>query len=238
MTQDPSRRETSQSGLRERALGWLRGYLMATGAVTTLLLIWLLSPLPLWIDTPLFQNDRPVRSSAIVCLASGSDHGLPSSTGWQRIRTSISLFRDGFAPIVIFTGNSGASPRSEAEIYAEAAKLIGLPPQAVRLESQSRNTYDQAIRLLSIQLGNPRSMRSTALLLVTSPLHARRVRLVFRKAGFTGIRVVTSYGEPDPDSPSEESRRPGARTFSRISVALVAAREWGALAYYKAHGWI
>jgi uncharacterized SAM-binding protein YcdF (DUF218 family) len=238
MTQNPSREETSHGGLRGSRLVWLRGYLLTTGAVTTLFLIWILSPLPLWVDIPLIQNDTPVRSFAIVCLGSGSENGLPSSSGWQRIRTSVALFRDGFAPIVIFTGYSGAGPRSVAEIYAEAAAWIGLPPKAVRLEPKARNTHEHPIRLLSMDLGNPSPLKSTALLLVTSPYSARRARLVFQKAGFTGIRVVTSYGELDPDSHFESSGGQGLRLMTRISRVIVAAWEWAALAYYKAHGWI
>jgi uncharacterized SAM-binding protein YcdF (DUF218 family) len=213
--------------------------LLAVGAATTLFLVWLASPLPLAIDRPLIQNDVPVRSAAIVCLGSGSDHGLPSSSGWQRIRTSLALYRDGFAPIVLFSGNSGSSRRSEAEIYAEAAGWIGLPPGAARLETRSRSTHDQAIELGAADLGVSGVGKSSPLLLVTSAFHARRVRLVFRKAGFTSIRVVTSHEAPGTDSSSEsDDATLGGRWISRISQAMVAVREWGALAYYKAHGWI
>ncbi len=229
---------TTRGRPRWTALRALRLYLLATGAVTTLFLVWIMAPLPLWVDRPLMQNDAPVRSSAIVCLGSGSENGLPSSSGWQRIRTSVALFRDGLAPIVIFSGNSGSSARSEAEIYAEAAVWIGLPAQAIRLERQSRNTHEHPIRLLSIDLGNPGSMKSTPLLLVTSPYNAWRVRLVFQKAGFTAIRVVTSYGESDSASRAGASGGLGLRTMIRVSAALMAAREWAAVVYYKAHGWI
>ena len=217
----------------------LRIYLLAAGAVTTLFLLWLASPLPLAIDRPLIQNDVPVRSAAIVCLGSGSDHGLPSSSGWQRIRTSVALYRDGFAPIVLFSGNTGSSRRGEAEIYAEAAGWIGLPPGAARLESRSRSTRDQAIELGAADLGIPGVGKSSPLLLVTSAFHARRVRLVFEKAGFTSFRVVTSHEVPGFDSsPEGAAATLGGRWIGRISEAMIAIREWGALAYYKAHGWI
>ena len=208
------------------------------GAATTLFLLWVVSPLPLAIDRPLMENDAPIRSAAIVCLGSGSDHGLPSSSGWQRIRTSVALFRDGYAPVIVFSGNSRTSRRSEAEIYSEAARWIGLPPQAVRLEPLARNTLEQARLLGDEGSGSTRLARSAPLLLVTSPFHARRVRGVFRKAGFTSIRVVTSWRDTDSNHGEEPFASVGARAVSRISWALVAVREWGALAYYRAHGWI
>jgi uncharacterized SAM-binding protein YcdF (DUF218 family) len=217
----------------------LRAYLQAAGAAATLFVVWVLSPFSLFIDRPLIGNDVPFRSAAIVCLGSGSDHGLPSSSGWQRIRTSVALYRDGFAPIVLFSGNSGSSPRSEAEIYAEAAGWLGLPPGAARLETRSRNTRDQAVELGAEELGIPGVGKSSPLLFVTSAFHARRVRLVFQKAGFTSFRIVTSYEVPGFESgPEDASATLGGRWIGRISEAMIAVREWGALAYYKAQGWI
>lgn len=231
--------EPRQAGAPHAAARILRIYLLAMGAATTLFLLWLASPLPLAIDRPLIQNDVPVRSAAIVCLGSGSDHGLPSSSGWQRIRTSVALYRDGFAPIVLFSGNSGSSRRSEAEIYAEAAGWIGLPPGAARLETRSRSTHDQAIELGAADLAIPGIGKSSPLVLVTSAFHARRVRLVFRKAGFTSIRVVTSHEDPGSDPNSEgASAALGSRWIGRISDVMISVHEWGALAYYKARGWI
>lgn len=230
--------ETTRGGPGRTALRVLRLYLLATGTVTTLFLVWMLAPLPLLIDKLLIENDTPVRSSAIVCLGSGSEDGIPSSSGWLRIRTSVALYRDGFAPIVIFSGNSGSSARSEAEIYADGAVWIGLPPQAVRLEKEARNTHEHPIKLLAMDAGNTGSMTSATLLLVTSPYNAWRARRVFEKAGFTRIRVVTSYRDSDSTPRARASGGMGLRAMMRISEALLAAREWAAVVYYKAKGWI
>ena len=225
--------------LRHVAFVLARGYLPVAGALATLFVFWVLSPLPVFIDRPLVQSDVPVPSAAIVCLGSGSDHDLPSASGWQRIRTAVALYRDGFAPIVLFSGNSHSSRRSEAEIYAEAARWIGLPPGAARLETHSRNTHEHAINIGAADLGIPNLGKSSPLLLVTSGYHARRVRLVFARAGFASIRVVTSHEAPgdDPDA-GDVSTSLGGKWVGRISDAVIAVREWGALAYYKAHGWI
>lgn len=212
----------------------LRRYLIAAGAASTLLFLWLISPLG--ITAPLVENDPPMRSAAIVCLDSGTDHGLPSSSGWQRIRTSVLLFHDGYAPMVIFSGTTGKNGRNVTQIYAEAAGWIGLPETAAKFEPRSRSTIEQAHRLLETPdvsgLG-----KSSPLLIVTSPYHGRRVGLVFRKAGFTRIRVVTSYGLSEEPS-DQETQGFVVRLLSRISEAMVSAREWAALAYYKARGWI
>ena len=216
----------------------VRGYLMMAGAVSTLVFLWLASPLPLGIDAPLIQNDPPVRSAAIVCLDSGTDHGLPSSSGWQRIRTSVLLFRNGYAPVVIFSGTSGTNPRNGAQIYAEAAGWIGLPPAAARLEPRSRNTLEQA-KWLTETAEVPTFTKSSPLLLVSSPYHALRVRLVFRKAGFTRIRIVTSYGPVDAENGSGQwASEFIVRGINRSSQAMVAVREWAALVYYRMRGWI
>jgi len=212
----------------------LRRYLIAAGAASTLLFLWLISPLG--ITAPLVENEPPMRSAAIVCLDSGTDHGLPSSSGWQRIRTSVLLFRDGYAPVVIFSGTTGEKGRNVTQIYAEAAGWIGLPLTAAKFEPQSRSTVEQARRLLDAA-DVPGLGKTSPLLIVTSPSHGRRVRLVFRKAGFTRIRVVTSYGLGEEGSDRQDLGFV-VRLISRASEAMVSAREWGALAYYKARGWI
>jgi hypothetical protein len=63
--------------------------------------------------------------------------------------------------------------------------------------------------------------------------------LVFRKAGFTRIRIVTSYGPVDAENGSEQWASAFiVRGINRSSQAMVAVREWAALVYYRMRGWI
>src|SRR5215470_5973207 len=147
---------------------------MAAGALATLVAVWLLLPLPLFVEDALIVNERPVRSDAIVCLSAGSVQGMPSSAGWRRVATAVRLQKDGFAPIVLFSGGIGSSGRSEAEIYASSALALGLPAEAVRLEKLSESTAEHPERVALVPDIQEKGGRDAALLVVTSPYHGRR----------------------------------------------------------------
>jgi uncharacterized SAM-binding protein YcdF (DUF218 family) len=208
------------------------------GAACTVLVLWLVSPVPIFLNRPLLWNELPAPAAAIVCLGSGVDDGLPSSTGWHRIRTSVRLFQDGFAPVVVFSGGPLAQGggRSVAEIYAESARLIGLPASAIVIEPRARNTADHPRRLLETDLLRAQQGANTPLLVVTTSYHGLRAALCFRRAGFTTTKIVTRYdggAGPAPDP------RPFPReVVYKLYVLLATMEEWAALGTYKVHGWI
>ena len=226
-------------GLGRAARRLLRGYLMTAGAVATILVLWISLPVPLLVEEGLIVNDRPVRSGAIVCLSGGSVQGLPSSAGWRRVATAVRLHRDGYAPLVVFSGGAGSTGRSEAEIYAEAGQALGLPADAIRLEPLSESTAEHPARI--VELPEIRSLggQDASLLLVTSPWHGRRTRAVFRKAGFTNFRVVTVWGTRVSQNPLRQPRSLefAQRGVDRLYRVITALREWAALGYYKVRGW-
>jgi uncharacterized SAM-binding protein YcdF (DUF218 family) len=226
-------------GSRTKVKVVLRRGLMGIGAGTTLLSAWLASPVPLGFDRPLFVNEAPVRARAIVCLGAGVDDGLPSSAGWHRIRTSVRLHREGYAPVVIFAGGPvyGSEGRPVAEVYAEAARLAGLPAEAVVLESGSTNTADHPQKLGALALFQGAGSRAEPLIVVTTPFHGLRAALVFRHAGYTGVRVVTRHPAPH-DGPDEANGRFTRRTAAKLYAFLASLEEWAAIASYKANGWI
>lgn len=222
------------------AAALLRGYLMAAGALATLIAVWILSPLPLVVEDGLVVNERPVRADAIVCLSSGSVQGLPSSSGWRRITTAVRIYKDGFAPLVVFSGGVGSGGRSEAQIYAEAAAALGLPETAVRLEPLSETTAEHPARVAELPDIRARGGPGASLLIVTSPYHGRRVKAVFRKAGYTNFRVVTAWGIRGGQNATRQPRtlEIGQKGVDRMYRFISATREWAALAYYRARGWI
>jgi uncharacterized SAM-binding protein YcdF (DUF218 family) len=219
-----------------------RLYLLTAGAVSTATLLWLASPLPLLVAKPLVWNDAPAAAAAIVCLGSGVDDGLPSSTGWVRIRTSARLFHAGFAPVVIFSGGTvhESAGRSIAEVYAEAARRLGVPESAVLVEPLAKNTADHPRQLLGMDLVKTRGGTAAPLLVVTSAYHGRRVGLCFRKAGFTQTRIITNY-DPAPHPSEDDDLEPSSfrRHFvGRLYATLAALQEWAALLSYRAKGWV
>jgi uncharacterized SAM-binding protein YcdF (DUF218 family) len=211
------------------------------GCASSLFLLWLLSPVPLYLNRPLLHNEPPAPAAAIVCLGSGADEGLPSSTGWHRIRTSVRLHREGFAPIVIFSGGPvpDSGGRSVAAIYAEAAQLIGLPASAIVIEPAAQNTADHPGRLLETDLLKSREGRQTPLLVVTTSHHGLRTALCFRRAGFSRTRIITRYDGPQGTATKASAPRTLRREMVfKLYVFLAALEEWAAIAAYKVRGWI
>jgi uncharacterized SAM-binding protein YcdF (DUF218 family) len=143
------------------------------------------------IERLVVESDVPQAAQAIVCITGGiAGHGLPTPEGWDRIYSAVQLLADGLAPTIVFSGG-GTERVSEAEVYAEAARWLGCPPDAIVLDPIPGSTAEHPVNLL--QLDPTAIRRDTSLLVVTSRLHSKRTAMCFRKSGFSNVRLVTSY---------------------------------------------
>jgi hypothetical protein len=132
-----------------------------------------------------------VDAQYIVCISGGLTTGnLPTDDGWGRIYTSVQLYLDGYGRKIVFTGG-GSSGVSEAEVYAEAARWLGMAEEDALLDPGPNQTAEHPRNIQMIPGAG--ITRETALDIVTSPLHSRRTALCFRKAGFKKFRLVTAY---------------------------------------------
>ncbi len=125
-------------------------------------------------------------------LAAGQvaqDHAQPSlNDSSERMSASVAAVRRAGHLQLVFTGGEGAllgtGPReaARAQLFFESQ---GVPPERVRYEAASRNTYDNAVmtaQLSGIDIHRP-------WLLVTSAWHMPRAMATFKKAGWN----VTAY---------------------------------------------
>ena len=150
----------------------------------------------------------PVGSSpqgdAIVVL--GGDVAIPNSPrvtsqlNGNRLIHAYRLYRAGKAPVILISGGNvfpqeGLDP--EAFYSRRLLEEFGVPSDAILLESDSRNTHENAVRTRKI-LG---AIGIDQILLVTSGFHMKRAVLTFEKSGFdvipspSGISVV-DYAQP------------------------------------------
>ena len=105
---------------------WIVVLLIVWGSATGLACLLLIAGGSPRFERWLNVTSNPLPADAIVCIGGGTmTHDLPTADGWQRIHASVQLFADGYAPIVVFTGRGNARV-SEAEIYADAAKWLGI----------------------------------------------------------------------------------------------------------------
>lgn len=157
-------------------------------------LVWLAAGWPVGVDEWLDVTEPPHRAEAIVVLGGGTNgDNLPLPQGWERLSAAARLFRDGYAPVVVFSGG-GTSRVSEAEIYANAAAWLGIPRDAMVFEPKAQSTADHGHAIRGLTLPNGRSITTESpLLVVTSAFHSRRALLAFSKAGFIRVRIVSRY---------------------------------------------
>lgn len=169
----------------------VRVYAVCGAVLLTLFFAWMVVGFPLYFDRLCIRSETPVDADYIVCLGNGLTAGfLPTEDGWSRIQTAVQLYLDGYGHKIIFTGG-GAGPVSETEVYAEAARWLGMDPADAMLEPGSNSTADHPVMIAGLE--GEDVGKDTALIVVTSLLHSKRAALCFRKVGFTNFRMVTKY---------------------------------------------
>jgi uncharacterized SAM-binding protein YcdF (DUF218 family) len=224
--------------------------LVVIGAITVLTAAWLIGGLPLYVDRLVVEDGAPMPAAAIVCIAGGLGAGqLPLDVGWTRIYTAVQLQADGFAPTIVFSGG-GTGRVSEAEVYAQAARWLGAPADRLTVDPFPGGTAEHPANLLKVE--TPRIRTDTPLLVVTSRLHSKRTALCFRKAGFTNIRLVTSYEAEGAGAAVNRSRlesafagfRPSGKRYDDplnrlrwgFDDLFITLRELAAIGVYKYQG--
>ncbi|MGH2606830.1 MAG: YdcF family protein, partial [Anaerolineales bacterium] len=190
---------------------------------------------------PLAGSGDAEGAQAVVVLAGGSrtyrsaDGSIHSLTGESaaRVLEAARLYRRlGVMPVIASGGyqESGlGSPESEA--LAHALRDIGVPGNQVLQEAHSQDTRQQALAIgpLLSDLGIERFV------LVTSPPHMMRSLATFREVGLDPIASVARQGSEDEETPPIVGLVPAE---SGLDVSHSAFREYMALVYYWARGWL
>lgn len=152
----------------------------------------------------------------------------------DRLWMGARLFKAGKAPLVLLTGGTVPGFGEKLVPEAAAAKTLlqawGVPAAAILVETQSRNTHENAT--LSRPILVERSAKRV--LLVTSAFHMPRALAIFRKAGIDVIPIPTDYLAGWEPRDLLYSWIPDAEGLYRSSTAI---REWIGLGVYKFRGW-
>jgi uncharacterized SAM-binding protein YcdF (DUF218 family) len=141
--------------------------------------------------TPDYDLMKTKYEGAIILGGIGSiDQRLQKiNFGWgaDRLFQLLPYYHQGRIKKIIFTGGSGSVefPKDKEGIFVRKyLKSINIPDSAMIIESESRNTYENAVYtkkiLDSLHLQGP-------FLLVTSAYHMPRALAVFKKAGYKNI---------------------------------------------------
>lgn len=141
----------------------------------------------LFADRWRYEADQPRLSDAMIVLA-----GAP-----ERPRYAANLYRLGYAPIVYVSLPSERSRPPEEEVNRDILLKSGVPEGAIRTFSvAAENTLAEA-RVSSATL--PAGVKTV--LVVTSPKHVRRARMIFTdvlSGRGVGVTVVATPDERNP----------------------------------------
>ena len=151
---------------------------------------------------------------------------VPSGDRGERMEYAVDLYRDGLADLFIVSGGPLYADLSEADLLRRHAVILGVPDSKIIMEPKAVNTYQNARN--TRELMEFYNLKSA--LVVTSPYHMRRVRVVFDEVfADSGIRL---WYAPVPDSwfdPERWWETPGGRKlvlceYAKLSVMLLPER--------------
>lgn len=183
---------------------------------------------------PIYRGDTPVTGIILLGGAEmaevGIARGVPAyANAGERAIAFGALARKYPDARLVFSGGNGKAfsddGLSEARMTMIALPELGIAPERVEFEGNSRNTAENA--LFSKELLKPKP--GERWLLVTSAFHMPRAVGCFRKVGFDVIPYPVDFRTIGPDQLNV--------TFSRTAVGLdmadVSIKEWvGLVAYY------
>lgn len=136
----------------------------------------MLTPQVLSIDD-LSSCDGPQQTSS-TCGGADAIVAISGGDTDARAREAIELYKQGWAPVIIFSG-AAQDKQGASNAAAMAAQALGerVPESAILLDEASINTADNAsqVRPIVAQHGFKR------LILVTSPYHQRRASIEFER---------------------------------------------------------
>lgn len=201
----------------------------------------LITVLPLygWLGAPLENRfPRPAAEPAtvdgIVVLGGAVDQRLTAtrnvtslSCGAERMTEAVALIRRHPEATLVFAGGSGnleSDELREADVARRLWRDLGVPDERMRFESESRNTYENAVNAYKLVQPKP----GQVWLLVTAAGHMPRSVGVFRRAGWHVTPWPVSYHiSTGPDLWYDAS------SLVRLQEFEASLREWlGLLAYW------
>ncbi len=137
-----------------------------------------------------FSRNRPPpkKAAAIVVLgARVQPNGEAAPALQRRAEKAAELYRQGLAPLMVFSGGMAGTLPSEARVARDIAVKLGVPPEACVLEEASHSTFQNA------QLTAPllKQRQIDEVLLVTDGYHLFRANQQFKNVGIRSMPVAS-----------------------------------------------
>ena len=206
-----------------------------------------------WVDEALARHlerqylpPQPLpEADCILVLGGGALAKIPPRTtvevseAGDRELYAAHLYRQGKAPCVLCTGKSGIGgvvPHPEAEDMKELLEMVGVPGEAIILETEATNTHQHGTNLRAVF----QVRHFKRVLLVTSAMHMPRAMGVFWRdcPGIEFIPAPTDFRITERVSaPWYQELKALVPTPSNLELFSEAMHEYVGMAYYRLRGW-
>ncbi len=230
---------------------WRKGLI-----ISALLILWLASNR--WVSYSLarsleWRNLPPTtapRAEVIVVLGGGTESADPPrpmteiNAAGDRVLYAAKLYHQGAAPHILVSGGnlefSSARGDTPAKEMAEILLLTNVPVEAIWQQTQSQNTYEDALysaRMLADQ-------DITEIILVTSAMHMPRSLALFEKQGVNAIPAPVDFTITQQNW--ENAFNPGLEEFliyllpnaSSLGLTTNVLKEYLGMLVYGLRGWL
>ncbi|WP_313173172.1 YdcF family protein [Stenotrophomonas sp.] len=165
---------------RTGVMGWV-------WRLCVLLLLWLLGVAAwiIWVG----DRDQAAPADAIIVLGAAAYDAKPSPVFEERIRHGLDLYRQGYAPKLIFTGGfGGAGARfSESQVARRYALKQKVPSSDILIETRSRTTRQNLVEAKHVMLKHDMHK----VIVVSDPLHMARALRLSRELGIDALASST-----------------------------------------------
>ena len=143
---------------------------------------------------PLLKISKTDNAPWVVVLGGGlsPDDNLPGNeqlakSSLSRLVEGIRLYRQLPQGRLVLMGGAGFGSAAESKVMAETAVSLGVSRQDIFIETNSRDTKDQARDIKKI-------VGSERFIIVTSAAHMPRVMTLFKKQGLAPIPAPADFG--------------------------------------------
>jgi uncharacterized SAM-binding protein YcdF (DUF218 family) len=182
---------------------------------------------PPWDETRGPPDGIVVLGGAITPDVSAARNVVALNESAERVTAAVELARRYPQARIIYSGGTGALIYREGSEAVSAVRLfesLGIPPERIIAEEQSRNTVENAVFSLLLAMPQP----GERWLLVTSGYHMPRAMGVFRAAGFPVEAYPVDWRTRGP----QDALRAFGTLGSGLERVDTAMHEWVGLLVY------
>ena len=156
--------------------------------------------------------------------------------GADRVTHTVELYKLGLIKKILISGGSGrlsGIDEPEADKYQKAMIMMGVNPQDIWIENETRNTHESAVEVK--RMLDSLNFKAEDCFLITSAFHMRRSLACYRKVGLELQPFTTDFYAHPPRYTPDAFLIPGVDAMANWQKLI---KEWVGFVAYKLAGYI